>query len=664
VGDVLPARDDRLGAGAPDGGLGLGPHPRFLPLRDDERRWDRETLARPRPHAGGRDRHGAPKARAASALFSPDGTLLYTAAADGKLFAHRVPSGDRVHAIDLPGPARRLALSNDGTLLVAAYEPADKRGEAIVYALPSWTENARLKIPRGILAVEFAPDDATIYLGSDDGSVRAFTTQGVPIFDPERTKTAASHGTLGARALAVNPIRGTVYSAGRDRFIRTSDGRTGAAGVFVPTANGMVSGMRVSADGATLASVGWWRLDLHDAVTLQLRRSFTSPTSMQTLDLGGDGRYAIAGLSDGHARVWQVGPGAGKIMLPGVEGRVTASFSDDGATLLTGDSTGKVRLWSMPTLAHVHAWNAHTGRVMSVQNVRLHDGTRRILTTGNDGFLRVWDAGTHALVREERAVLDESCTAVAVSPDGRMLAFPRPGSVGTLVVLDPVTWNPIATLAKDPGGYAYISARFSRDGKTLFASNRSRRVRAWDAADFTVPPRVTEPGDITWWAFAGTADGSKVAVSSWTRHIEIHDAATLRPLGRLDGHTALVGSVDICPTDDRLLASTGADGTLRLWDLAEMRNVLLLPVGDANVEGLTVRFSPDGRALVVSGSFGVCFVIDLDYYRRAIANTVPYVLGSPGFEDLRSSPGADRVRAWAEEVAAQPWPRLGPDAAK
>jgi hypothetical protein len=94
-----------------------------------------------------------------------------------------------------------------------------------------------------------------------------------------------------------------------------------------------------------------------------------------------------------------------------------------------------------------------------------------------------------------------------------------------------------------------------------------------------------------------------------------------------------------------------------------MRNIMLLQLGDANVEGLTVRFAPDGRSLVVAASFGICFVIDLDYYRRAIANTVPFVLNSPEFDDLRSSPGAERVRAWAKEITERPWPRLGPDAA-
>jgi WD40 repeat protein len=608
-----------------------------------------------------------PGQRAASLLFSPDAALLYSGARDGKVITHRVATGDRVASIDLPGPARRLTLSSDGRTLVAAYEPQGKTGpiagEAVVYTLPSWSERSRLSIPRGVFAVEFSHDDSLIYLGSDDGSVHAFTPDGLRVFGPGMTQDPVSHGLLGVKTLAVNPIRGTIFSAGRDRFIRTSDGRTGVTGPFVPTANGQVLGMRVTPDGTTLVSAGWWKVDLHDAATLQLRRSFTSPTSTQTLDLAGEGRYAIVGLSDGQARVWQIGPGAGKITLPGVEGRVTAAFSDDGATLLSGDSTGKVRLWSMPTLAHLHSWNAHAARVKTVLSVQFHDGSRRIITTGDDGFLRIWDADTRVLVREEGNVLDESCAAAAVSPDGRMLAFVRPGSQGTLVVVDPVTWTPLATLPKDPGGYAYIATRFSRDGKSLYASNRSRRVYAWSTADFASSPKQTVPENISWWSFAGTSDASKVVVSSWTRHIEVLDAQTFKPRGRLDGHTSLVSSVDVCPTDDRLLASTGADGTLRLWDLNEMRNIMMLQLGDANVEGLTVRFAPDGRSLVVAASFGVCFVIDLDYYRRAIANTVPFVLGSPEFDDLRSSPGADLVRAWAKEITERPWPRLGPDAA-
>ena len=43
----------------------------------------------------------------------------------------------------------------------------------------------------------------------------------------------------------------------------------------------------------------------------------------------------------------------------------------------------------------------------------------------------------------------------------------------------------------------------------------------------------------------------------------------------LRGHTALVGDVDVSP-DGSLLASGGVDTTVRLWDVAERRELAVL----------------------------------------------------------------------------------------
>ena len=144
--------------------------------------------------------------------------------------------------------------------------------------------------------------------------------------------------------------------------------------------------------------------------------------------------------------------------------------------------------------------------------------------------------------------------AVDISPDGETIAS---GSHdGTVKLWNARTGAPIAALAGHAGTVGAVA--FSPNGRTLY-----------------------------------TADAA--AVHAW-------DVSTHEQQRKLVGHTAQVSSVAVS-RDGKRLASGGFDGSVRLWDAATGKALLVLTHG-AGVRVFSVAFSPDGARVASAGSDG------------------------------------------------------------
>jgi WD40 repeat protein len=100
-------------------------------------------------------------------------------------------------------------------------------------------------------------------------------------------------------------------------------------------------------------------------------------------------------------------------------------------------------------------------------------------------------------------------------------------------------------------------------------------------------------------AASGSHPGSPVTVSSPSA--VAHATVTVRLKRTLLGHKGKVYALTFSPASS-LLASTGADGIVRLWDPGSGR--MLRPVDTLGFVATSLAFSPDGQWLVSSGSNG------------------------------------------------------------
>ncbi|HET9906859.1 MAG TPA: helix-turn-helix domain-containing protein [Anaerolineales bacterium] len=96
---------------------------------------------------------------------------------------------------------------------------------------------------------------------------------------------------------------------------------------------------------------------------------------------------------------------------------VTAvAYSAAGDKIITGETSGKIRLWELATAKIVKEFNGHIDAVLSIKFSR--DG-KYILSASNDKTLRLWDLNTGKLVRVFHHV--ESVNYADFSSDGKFI---------------------------------------------------------------------------------------------------------------------------------------------------------------------------------------------------------------------------------------------------
>jgi hypothetical protein len=234
----------------------------------------------------------------------------------------------------------------------------------------------------------------------------------------------------------------------------------------------------------------------------------------------------------------------------------------------------------------------------------------------------LWDADTGRKLRESRAVVSAARMALAISPDGNQVAD---GGQGGLAVwqLGKKGWlqlgehdeAEVCALAYSPSGI-FVEGR--ADGDLTFSTEANamgiRHGHALRALAFapggkvlavgtgkhplTLNPEV--PGEIH--LLAWTHEGS-----DWCEWHEVGKEVYTSGDGPLQQrkanatHASSVGAVAFSP-DGQVLASGGAEGAVKLWDVEQARLLVTLEWHLGPVRG--VAFSPDGDRLASASADG------------------------------------------------------------
>lgn len=416
---------------------------------------------------------GTYRAAQASAL-SPDGRLVAVACKDQQVHLFEAWTGQPVR--DCVGHRKiveGVAFSPDGVLLATVSADSSLR----LWNVADGTAKAVLHGHRGLVrGVAFTGDGAQVLTASADGSVRAWRVA-TALAKAERIELATTAYHIAERPDGAVLALGD--AEGRLQLCSPDDGRVREE---LSHDAGWIAGLRWHQEGER------WQLLASGQPLLQLwepggepRRTFVDPEAPSDAKAFGggidgvarsaDGRRIAAVSRDGKARLWDAASGAlrWRIDLPRQALRV--AFAPAGDTLgicglagaaLHDAATGAVRL---PLVGH-------RGSVQAL--CFAPDGTE-VMTLGDDGTLRFWQAAEGRLLATARAH-DGRGQAAALSPDGRRLA--TCGDDQRLVLWDVAARAPV--WARDlANGYCL---HWSHDGQRLWVLTLDKELYRFEAA--------------------------------------------------------------------------------------------------------------------------------------------------------------------------------------
>jgi WD40 repeat protein len=271
-----------------------------------------------------------------------------------------------------------------------------------------------------------------------------------------------------------------------------------------------------------------------------------------------------------------------------------AAFSPDGRRIASSDQDGWVKIWDATTGQLSLKFRAHQDHARCV--VFSSDGHR--LATGSwDGTVKTWDArtGKNLLTIKD----DTYVYSVAFSPDGRYLAgaYSKAPENG-VKIWDAASGEQLRMLDRGKGGVWCVA--FSPDGKRLAAAGGLTLggVKVWDVP--TGKEQRTFPLNHSVWGVTFSPDGRLLAATGGdspeaSASLKVWDTETGAERLTLRGHTGTVWCLAFSP-DGRRLASGSHDQTIKIWDVPTGREALTLHGHRGLVRA--VVFSPDGHRLV------------------------------------------------------------------
>ena len=516
-------------------------------------------------------------------IFNPDGTLLASAAENGRIHLWNLQGEELAEWQADPQRVRSISFSPNQDLLANAAQS----GRISLWNLQG-EELAEWQGHQGeVRNVSFSQDGQLIAsAGGQDGTVGLWNLQG------KQLRRWPAHQEI-VKSVSFSPDDRLIATAGKDNTVRIWN-RQGKLFKQFP-----VHAWRVifSPDGQFIASAG------DDGVIQVWNRKYQQVASWQAdqqrlwnIAFSPDSKAIASAGEDGYARVWDL-QGKQLSEFRGHTGPVrSVGFSKDGKLLASSGDDGTTRLWTLEERELIE-WQGDNNWVHDL--VFSPDG-KLLASAGDNGNIRLWNLQGKEL--SEFTGHSSSIRSISLSPDGKLLAS---GSQDGAVYLWNLNGELLQTLPTQIDSLETLV--FSPDGQLLATAGGNGTIYLWNLQGKLVAELSGHEGLV--YSLSFSPDGRLLASAGQDGNVIAWDWQNQQLSKTFSDHIGEVYTVTFSP-NGRWLASGGQDSTVRLWNIAENSTKSPLHIYEAKVN--SVIYSPDGKTVISSDDRGSVQLWDFD----------------------------------------------------